>query len=110
MSTVHELRTIRADLASAIQKVDRLLRRSLRGVESLEPEDVRELSMAKAIEWTLANSREVMTPSEIWHSLQDLGRTDRLDSVSVTTSDLATHGRIEKVARGKYRALSESSS
>jgi hypothetical protein len=60
--------------------------------------------MTGAIEWALGNSRETMSPSEIWQSLQDLGRTDRLDSVSVTTSDLASRGRIEKVARGKYRA------
>jgi hypothetical protein len=103
-SSVHELRTIRADLASALQKVDRLLRRSLQGVESLGPEDVRELSMARAIEWTLANSREIMTPAGIWQSLRELGRTDRFDSLSVTTSDLASKGRVEKVARGKYRA------
>ena len=75
-----------------------------RRAKALGPEDVRELNMTGAIEWSLGNSRETMSPSEIWQSLQDLGRTDRLDSVSVTTSDLASRGRIEKVARGKYRA------
>ena len=106
MTTTQELRTIRADLASALQRTDRLLRRLVRDAELLTAEDVRGLSMTGAIEWVLANTHETMSPSAIWVRLKDLGRTDRLDSVSVTTSDLASQGRIEKIARGKYRAWS----
>ena len=102
-ATTDELRTIRAALASALQKIDRLIRRSNNDSSTLTPEDVRELSMAKAIVWVLEDSAEAMSPVQIWETLRAVGRQDRKDSVSVSTYDLAKAGRIERVDRGLYR-------
>ena len=40
----------------------------------------------------------------VWEGLHATGRTDRLDTVSMTLAELASKGKIHRVSRGRYRA------
>ena len=99
-----ELLAIRDALASAAERVDRLL--AARPTDSGLVKDLTGLYRTVAIERVLASSQGPMRPVEIWAELRRAGRSsDPKMEVQVTTYDLWKRGRIGKLGRGAYVAL-----
>ncbi len=103
MSREDELRAIRTDLVAIVARLDGLLevkpgagtRASAKGAA---------LHCTTAIEWALADYGKPMSPVQIHDAIKQIGRSDRKDTVQVTTYDLWKRGRIDKVGRGLYTA------
>ena len=104
MPTLAELRSIRSELAAALNRIDGLITTLSKGEPRAAP-TVDGLDRTKAIEAVLAHNGGVMRPVEIWAELSRLGRdNDPKMEVQVTTFDLWKRGRINKVGRGQYTA------
>jgi hypothetical protein len=109
MTVLDELLALRSDLTAALTRVDDLVasaRQEHPGAVSPSV-DVTALPRTRAIEWALAQRSAPLRPVEIWAVLRAAGRDDPKMEVQVTTYDLWQRGRIEKVERGLYRALSQ---
>ena len=106
MTTTQDLLALRADLTSALNRVDQLLDAS----SPTRPDDhidMLTLDRTVAIETVLRRRGTVMRPVEIWADLRDSGRrNDPKMEVQVTTYDLWQRGRIDRVGRGQYKAKS----
>lgn len=103
MPTHEELRAIRTDLAAIVARLDGLLKvKPIAGTKASAKEAA--LHCTTAIEWALADHGKPMSPVQIHDAIKQIGRSDRKDTVQVTTYDLWKRGRIDKVGRGLYTA------
>jgi hypothetical protein len=103
MPTDDELRAIRSDLAAIVARFDSLLEVKPAAGTKASTKDAA-LHCTTAIEWALADHGEPMSPVQIHEAIKQIGRSDRKDTVQVTTYDLWKRGRIDKVGRGLYTA------
>ena len=101
MVVPQELWSLRADLLSALDRLDKLIA----ATKPAPDYGLAGLDRTVAIETVLRQAGRPMRPVEIWARLQEHGRTsDPKMEVQVTTYDLWKRGRIEKVSRGLYAA------
>jgi hypothetical protein len=102
MEGTQELKAIRSELANALERLDRLIKRVEQPMMEATSDHVKAMDRTKAIEWTLQSKEAPMRPVEIWAELQRHGRNDPKMEVQVTTYDLWQRGRIGKLQRGLY--------
>lgn len=105
VTITEDLRAVRTDLMTVLGRVERLIEASIE--PSTPPTKIDLASIryrTEAIERVLEDSGDAMSPVEIWKVLTAAGRNDPKMEIQVTTNDLWHRGRIDRIARGQYKA------
>ena len=106
MALTDDLQAVRTELLTVLGRVERLIDVCSEEGDAPTRRDLTSIQYrTEAIERVLEESGEDMSPVEVWKVLTAAGRDDPKDEVQVTTNDLWHRGRIDRVARGRYKAL-----
>jgi hypothetical protein len=106
MTVADDLQAVRTELMTVLGRVERLIATCAETGGQSAKRDLASIPYrTEAIERVLEDNGGDMSPVEIWKVLTAAGRDDPKMEIQVTTNDLWHRGRIDRIARGRYKAL-----